>query len=868
MNHATLGRPPVQTNPVVLGASEAGFTGFLTSNDCTAFYYTIDLAPGDPIVINNNFPYFRNRAGYSLSKTRTSPTGSVSATVGQTVSFDVTIANTGTATLATVPVVDTFNNASLAFLNAVPVPDSVIGNNITWTNVGPLLAGASTTLVVNFTAIGDTGAGDHTNVVVATPTTPPSDPPVPPMTSDAPYRVSAPGYTLNKSLTSPTSGVAIVSNALIFEIVIANTGNVDLVTVPVVDTYDEPFLDFVSSVPPPDGVASGMLSWVNVGPLVAGASTTIVVNVLGEMSTGGSNLLNNVVTTPTTPPTEPPVPPMTNDEPYEIIDPPTVALISDIRGYVSDDGTVIEWETASEVGTAGFNIYRLNGGRVRLNTVLVPATSHAAGGVYQVVDPVAGEGDILSVEIEEIEARGRRVYGPFSVYIAGAAPQARKAGDDEKAVRSETRAAENAKREARTSSGNIVRIPVAESGMYTIGSAQLANLFDLPEWYVERMIRNGELELSCQGNRVTYVPAENGDGLYFQGEGIGDDLYETENVYWLGWGRNPRVRTVSGQDPDPVARGVFARRVRVEQDKQALPALAESPEEDFWVWKLVLAAAGDSPGRDFTVEVDAVDASGGHASLSIGLKGGSDTGVDGEHQPVIEVNGTEVGTGQFSGTDNVILTLSFDAGLLANGDNTVNVRGILDDGVTQSLFYVDHVQVDYPRSLTASADHLEFSVTGSDAVTVFGFSEEEINVLDISRSGRPSVVSETRVEAADGGFSVSFVPPTEDGRYVAFTVDGVRNASGVTAETPTSLTEAGNRADYVIITLGEWTAAAETLAAHRRNDGLETMVVDIEDIYTAFNHGLAGPHAIQRFLAHAHEHWALGPRYAVLVGDG
>ena len=40
----------------MLGNGEDGNTGFLTSNACTTFYLTLDLAAGDPFVINNNFP--------------------------------------------------------------------------------------------------------------------------------------------------------------------------------------------------------------------------------------------------------------------------------------------------------------------------------------------------------------------------------------------------------------------------------------------------------------------------------------------------------------------------------------------------------------------------------------------------------------------------------------------------------------------------------------------------------------------------------------------------------------------------------------------------------------------------------------------
>jgi len=48
--------PTGNPNPDVLGAGEDGSSGILTSNACTTFYLTFDLASGDPFIINNNFP--------------------------------------------------------------------------------------------------------------------------------------------------------------------------------------------------------------------------------------------------------------------------------------------------------------------------------------------------------------------------------------------------------------------------------------------------------------------------------------------------------------------------------------------------------------------------------------------------------------------------------------------------------------------------------------------------------------------------------------------------------------------------------------------------------------------------------------------
>ena len=58
-------------------------------------------------------------------------------------------------------------------------------------------------------------------------------------------------------------------------------------------------------------------------------------------------------------------------------------------------------------------------------------------------------------------------------------------------------------------------------------------------------------------------------------------------------------------------------------------------------------------------------------------------------------------------------------------------------------------------------------------------------------------------------------------------------------------------------------AGADTLAAHRNGK-----VVELQDIYDAFNHGIANPNAIRDFLSYAYRQWQPRPRYVALLGKG
>ena len=73
-------------------------------------------------------------------------------------------------------------------------------------------------------------------------------------------------------------------------------------------------------------------------------------------------------------------------------------------------------------------------------------------------------------------------------------------------------------------------------------------------------------------------------------------------------------------------------------------------------------------------------------------------------------------------------------------------------------------------------------------------------------------------------------------------------------------------AEHIIITRSDLIGVAQTLAAHRREQGFATLVVDVEDIYDAHAGGQPSPWAIRDFIRDAANRWEVQPRYIVLAG--
>jgi hypothetical protein len=317
-----------------------------TTNRAVASPFTTNGLPLLPKT--NEAPVEILYVGYTLEKDRTSPVGRA-AQVGEPIVFTLTVVNTGEVALATLPLVDTYDTTYLTYVSAVPASvDNANDGTIHWADIGPLPAGASTTIVATFTAAASTLGLSETNTAVASPTTT-NAPPVFPKTNDAPYEIHLAGYTLEKDRTSPLGRPAIIGETVTFEILVTNTGDVDLVTVPVVDDYETAYLAYVSSVPASDdNINDGRIHWADIGPLPVGASTSIVATFTAAADTLGADRTNVVVTAPTTPSNAPPVPPQTNDAPYAV---DTPASLGDFV-WLDVDGDGVQGG-AGETGMVG-----------------------------------------------------------------------------------------------------------------------------------------------------------------------------------------------------------------------------------------------------------------------------------------------------------------------------------------------------------------------------------------------------------------------------------------------------------------------------------------------------------------------------------
>lgn len=84
---------------------------------------------------------------------------------------------------------------------------------------------------------------------------------------------------------------------------------------------------------------------------------------------------------------------------------------------------VIQWTTATEINTAGFNVYRAEraeGPYTKINAQLIPASDALTGGKYQYEDTTVVAGKTYYYQLEDVEYGGATArHGPIVITASG-----------------------------------------------------------------------------------------------------------------------------------------------------------------------------------------------------------------------------------------------------------------------------------------------------------------------------------------------------------------------------------------------------------------------------------------------------------------
>ena len=182
-------------------------------------------------------------------------------------------------------------------------------------------------------------------------------------------------------------------------------------------------------------------------------------------------------------------------------------------------------------------------------------------------------------------------------------------------------------------------------------------------------------------------------------------------------------------------------------------------------------------------------------------------------------------------------------------------------------------EVNYARRFRALSGRLSCnsdSATGDYQINATGFNSRIIRVYDVTDSLAPVrlTLADSLISTGTAPFTVRFQDTSPTGalrRYVMFDTPKVLALAKLSAVTRRSLS-LQTPADYLLIAPEALLGPAQTLATHRRSQGLSVLVCPLESVNDEFNGGRKSTYSIRRLLQFAYGNWS--SRFVLLMGDG
>ena len=459
------------------------------------------------------------------------------------------------------------------------------------------------------------------------------------------------------------------------------------------------------------------------------------------------------------------------------------------------------------------------------------------------------------------------------------------------------------------------KISVTESGMYSITASELAAIgADITT------IMPRTLKLTNRGRQIPiFVRGENDDrfdpmdeivfyGERHHGETSYIDPFSDENIYWLSWnagvGSRMVKKTVLPDTSLTEDHSFFLTRAHFENDSTFRRfrdvnltenqryqefaggiqtrsfSLSELPPlpDDSWFWSQLTAPQSKS----FNFQINGLADTARFATVRVSLHGRSNTAHDCDIWLNDKIRLAEAEW--YGETEYQFQSQQLSQSFLEDGKNVLRIANPGSQEALIDIILLNWIQVDYWRDFQAQADVLPFAITPSPdetgtvnpnfSVILNNFSTREIEIYGIDGTryvGLPTVVDED----IPGTYRIIFrgtqVRPKDIDdpaiQYIALARNKFRKPK-ISVDQPSDLRNTHNGADYIIITHSKFIDDVQPLADFRQEQGLRTQVVDVQNIYDEFNHGILNPHAIRRFLAYTYANWQPpAPTYILLVGD-
>ncbi|MDD5730496.1 MAG: C25 family cysteine peptidase [Candidatus Omnitrophica bacterium] len=557
---------------------------------------------------------------------------------------------------------------------------------------------------------------------------------------------------------------------------------------------------------------------------------------------------------------------------------PTAAKVASLQADYKAGNIVISFATKGEVAVRGFQVYKtLTPGNTKTYIPVAKFMPSAAGPIsgksYSVIDtdPNVNYYYILGISNK---GKGISYIGPVAVgqninysdssgilsrsglktknnTLNKAKPIDLFGGEIKKINRSNLNRLPAGKQ--------LFKIGVEEDGIYRVSRKDLQDAGMEPGNF-----NSANLKLANYGKIVPVFFS--GDYLEFYGQAQ-NTRYTNRNIYWL-------VAKKAGKEMEkkPALNAgntvpYYLQEVRLEENVNYYP---EVNGKEHWFYGEEIF----SPySREFELTLDNLYPQGQGAVIAVAMQGFSHGLFVGNGLQKIKLylNDNFITEGQWYGDTYYICQADIDPSVLKDGPNILRIEAPDENGTLPQMALLDKIQLIYPRRFVAQNDSLKFAgKSGSASYEIQGFSSEEIKALDITEPENPVQVSNVTVRKNGAGFTARFNNPDKyKHTYYVFAGTFDKSPAEITLRGSSDLLKRSNQADMIVIAYKDFLDGLKPLVSLREAQGLKVKVVDVEDIYDAFNFGVFSPEAIKKFLQYAYFSWQKpSPKYVLLAGDG
>jgi hypothetical protein len=545
----------------------------------------------------------------------------------------------------------------------------------------------------------------------------------------------------------------------------------------------------------------------------------------------------------------------------------TPALISRVRLVPSSSGATLRWQTAAQLGTIGFEVYRDEpGGPTKLHSQLLPAVFDAPLGQYELDGLPQAEGRFVIVDIG---LHGERTtHGPFELRSDALGT---KPGRVQFSARPLARALLQPLRGrhslsppelARAPVVAALRAAVTDTQLVSVSAAQIATTLGLSEAEVQTRISAGELELERGSVRVPYRASDDGRAIEWYGR-ASESIYSSTRAYTISAAAGLHMDLASVSAPAAMSgANSFLDTVHAERNLLAGTIVSPDPTTDYWFWTILSSSAADS-AHELPVTLHAVSATQAAASVTVRLYGATSGG---KHALNVSLNGVPLGAAAFEHLGAFEATYAIPDGVLREGDNTLRLERDAAASASSSVVYVQSFDVSYARDYRAHDDMLTFWSEPDEPLSVTGFSRPELKLFDVTDPDAPVELSGFEIANDGGSYELRFAS-TDRRRYLATAVPA-SSIERVDPDYASDLRARRSAGDYLVIAPRSLFGELTPLLQLREAQGLRCQLVDVQDVYDEFSEGNQDPNAIRSFIAHAAASWQGAPGYVVLAGSG